>query len=587
MTLKHEFFLQAVADSQFLTDGICEHNVVLYLRVSKQDEGLLTEGPLQSIQKEIQDANPTSLDEFTDCVNKTLLTFEFQSSFAFAAAYLVEDRIYLSSDGLGGVFLIQNDVVTRLIMGKQNASGHLENANLLVIGPYDLIINNASLSHFRQTGESFDEVMIPLFKDIDIGGFIVTVRSANTQSIAPQYAISQQDIGQDAKHEIEKKTTEPQQEDVSLSSSTPNTPIKKNKIRLIVSGIIIFVLIWSVLLGQQRRARQDVINQAKKVAPQIDSKLLDAEEAIEFDPVEAKSLLTEAQNIFEPVKKNAEKNNISDKTEIKTIQDKINTLFTQIDQLENKKPDEFYDVTLLNRNTAISRFVTSDADSIGLLDAKHKHVYQVTIEKKSIKTYSFSKLLDAKAGVIDNDRLFFLTTAGVYAGIEKTEKKVVSNDGWGEVIDVALFNGNIYVLDRGKDELYKYLVVDENTFSKKTSYFKSGQSVDLSDAVGFAVDGSIYIVTESGKVLKYTSGLQQPLSLKLPRPITATKILTNENTDNLFIFDKQKGSVFVFSKEGEFKKEITSKFLKKALDVTLIAGDTLVFAVDSKLYSIK
>ena len=333
--------------------------------------------------------------------------------------------------------------------------------------------------------------------------------------------------------------------------------------------------------------RQDVINQAKKVAPQIDSKLLDAEEAIEFDPVEAKSLLTEAQNIFEPVKKNAEKNNISDKTEIKTIQDKINTLFTQIDQLENKKPDEFYDVTLLNRNTAISRFVTSDADSIGLLDAKHKHVYQVTIEKKSIKTYSFSKLLDAKAGVIDNDRLFFLTTAGVYAGIEKTEKKVVSNDGWGEVIDVALFNGNIYVLDRGKDELYKYLVVDENTFSKKTSYFKSGQSVDLSDAVGFAVDGSIYIVTESGKVLKYTSGLQQPLSLKLPRPITATKILTNENTDNLFIFDKQKGSVFVFSKEGEFKKEITSKFLKKALDVTLIAGDTLVFAVDSKLYSIK
>ncbi len=592
MKLIHEFFLQAVVDSQYLTDGVCTDKLSIYLRVSKQDEGLLTEGPLQQIQKNFEDQMPTTLETFSQCILSVLTELEFQSSFAFAAAYLIEDRCYLLTRGLGGIFLSQDESVVKVIMGEKNASGRLHENAHLVLGSYDMPIDVTISKSLHLTGDGFDDAMLKHFNHIDIGGFIVTSRD-----VMPETAVSMVDkvelTTEDGLSDADglgvpgSKDLKPPRR-LSFLASFKGLETRKSKITMIVSIVIVLILIWSVGLGYQRRSRSEVLTLAKQNIPQIESKLLDAQETIPFDTVEAKSYIKEAQVLFEPIMKKATKHNLQEEKTISEIQEKIDELIAQIDKKENKKPDEFYDVSLLGDSMDSFSLARAGVDAIGVIDSKNKKVYSVLVEKKSITTFSSTKLSSTTHAIVLGQKAYILNTDGIFALSEnEKEKRVIENEEWGSIVDFVEYNGNLYLLDKVRDEIYKYLVVDVSTFSKKTSYFKNGESVDLSNAVSFAVDGSFYIGLSSGKVLKFTSGIMQPFVLKGSKSFHLDKVLTNEETDKIFIFDRQKGSVLVFSKDGEYKKEIVSKFLKQAQDIILIKNDTLVFQIDTKLYSVK
>jgi exopolysaccharide biosynthesis predicted pyruvyltransferase EpsI len=62
----------------------------------------------------------------------------------------------------------------------------------------------------------------------------------------------------------------------------------------------------------------------------------------------------------------------------------------------------------------------------------------------------------------------------------------------GRIGDLAIYNGNIYLLDKGKNKIYKYLAGEEE-FSNKIDYLKSGESTVLKEATSLAIDSSIYI----------------------------------------------------------------------------------------------
>ena len=95
------------------------------------------------------------------------------------------------------------------------------------------------------------------------------------------------------------------------------------------------------------------------------------------------------------------------------------------------------------------------------------------------------------------------------------EKELIGNDkDWGDIKDFWMYSGNIYLLDSGKDEIYKYLVA-ENGYSNKSSYFGSGQSINLGGAQKFSIDGFVDIALD-GAIAKYVSGVKEQFSLDLP-----------------------------------------------------------------------
>lgn len=577
MQLKKEFFLQSVIDSDYLTDGICEDNLILYLRVSKSDEGVLNEAPLQSIQKELLQAGTLSLDIFTRSVSKIMDSCEFQSPYAFSAGIIHDQGVYLITRGLGGVFLIRDNEATRIIMDNQNASGQLSVGEMLLFGHYDLKIDQGVVSKLANSWDDLTSELSEEYKSDDMGGFIVVSRVPDDAVVVPETSIGSNEETSSQGDAVGDKL-----------GRFSKISLKRDKLMIFLSITIVVILLWSVVFGYKRRMENQINDSAREIASQIDAKLIDAEESALFDVSQAKSLVRDAKVLFTPIKERAEKNNLENNGEIKKIADKIDAVEKKIDEIENKKPEEFYDTALLGKNVQIDQFTQTDGESIGLLDTKHGKVYNVAIEKKQVDTFVSSKIKSATRVVIDKNNAYILTPQGVYVKKDNgQEKRVVENKEWGKIADMAMYNGNIYLLDSQKDEVYKYLVASEDVFSAKTSYFKEGQSVDLKNSVGFAVDGSFFIAFSDKQVLKYTSGINQSLTLKTEKEFIPTKILTNITSDKIFIFDKQNGKVLIFNKEGDFKREITSRYLEKAKDIVLIKNDRLVFQLKSKLYLLK
>jgi hypothetical protein len=180
----------------------------------------------------------------------------------------------------------------------------------------------------------------------------------------------------------------------------------------------------------------------------------------------------------------------------------------------------------------------------------------------------------------NNDGVFRITD-------KKTEVLIEKDDEWGDIKDMWMYNGNIYMVDAGKDEIYKYLVA-EGGYSAKTSYVKSGKA-DLAKANAMAIDRSIYVLNGS-RVLKYESGNSINFAIKIPGgdDLEFDDIFTSDDIDNVYLLDKAAKKIFVVSKDGEFLKQISASVIGEATDfvvdqkegILLLTGDKIIKIVE-------
>ncbi len=187
---------------------------------------------------------------------------------------------------------------------------------------------------------------------------------------------------------------------------------------------------------------------------------------------------------------------------------------------------------------------------------------------------SIEKNNQALAYSQDEASVYLLTDKAV-ATIDKTSgtKKdiLLNNKDWSKAVALSPYQGNIYVLDQ-KTGILKF-VAAENGFGK-TDYFK-GTPPDLSKAQSLSIDGSIWILIQDGKILKYTSGKQDNFTITgLDKPLkNPSKIFTNRDTDNLYILDNGNGKILVLDKNGQYQKQYNANILQSALDFEILEKD--------------
>lgn len=147
-----------------------------------------------------------------------------------------------------------------------------------------------------------------------------------------------------------------------------------------------------------------------------------------------------------------------------------------------------------------------------------------------------------------------------------------------------IFNGNLYVIAKNKNQIYRY-TKDKNGFGIKTDWLKD--SVDLSQATDLAIDGNIYILKNSGEVLKlyksqkaeYAAG---PLS---PALSNARKIVIG--TKYVYVFDQTAKLLAVLGiKDGHLINQYQLS-LNQPVDVAIDeAGRAAYFLDGEAIYKI-
>lgn len=254
---------------------------------------------------------------------------------------------------------------------------------------------------------------------------------------------------------------------------------------------------------------------------------------------------------------------------------KLDDLIKNINEKESEvvgelKPEikEFLDLTLQTSGFNGKNMVSSGED-VFVFDDTNKNIIKVGIKNKSAKIAANKDIVDGTKTISSyEDRLFLNKDDGIYeAGV--IPKKVIERD-WNDTNLIYFYAGNAYLIDNDDKEIYRFAGANK-TFGTKSGWLSPGIDMDFSKVMDMTIDGSIWLLSSTGKVTKLTNGNPQSISLNgivqnLENP---TAIYTNENNKNVYILEKDKGRVVVIDKTGEFKLQYISDDIKNTKDIVV------------------
>jgi hypothetical protein len=556
------------------------------------------------------------LASFEKLLDREFKKLENDAGFALAASLSVGNVLYLVTRGGGSVFIDRGPIFQKLISGDQTSSGYLEEQDMLVLtnSYFTARVTPPTLQRFIQSNgpqeiiesltpdlkSSDDTGLIALFgryhardameetveESVDDGGFVV---GGISEAQVVEEVVREPIYAAPAENMPQEKVAPRFTFNVKgiLAGFKPGGSLGK-KLTFVVLIILVGVFIWSVVLGNQRRQRNAFIKKVEVASQQIDEQLEEASSLTASNVDRSLELLASSKSTYEELKTEAEKKKLADLDQLKAIGSKLAEAEKSIKKEEETGTEEFYDLNLIEKGASASKFYY-DGTTLAMLDDEQSKIYLLNLEKKSVETRKDNKVKSGLYIALHQDEPYiFSNNDGVFRITDKkTEVLIEKDDEWGDIKDMWMYNGNIYMVDAGKDEIYKYLVA-EGGYSAKTSYVKSGKA-DLAKANAMAIDRSIYVLNGS-RVMKYESGNSINFAIKIPGgdDLEFDDIFTSDDIDNVYLLDKAAKKIFVVSKDGEFLKQISVSVIGEATDfvvdqkegILLLTGDKIIKIVE-------
>jgi len=331
---------------------------------------------------------------------------------------------------------------------------------------------------------------------------------------------------------------------------------RAKKTTLTVASILVVLFVISVFLGGWQRRRLGLERKTATLFQEARQKKEEGEALLELNPARARELLLEAQSLSQQIE--AEGLKTAEFEKFKAALDQALNQILKEHQVELKL---FFDLELIKQAAKGDDWAVSGGKLI-VLDREKPSVYEVGItDKKSAILAGGKSLAQATQIAAYLPYLFVLTDQGIVR-VDKLIKKenlaIKVDEAWGEIADFQAFAGNLYLLDQ-KEGLWKYPAVETSTgqpaFGARRRWLK-GEAPDFSQAVGMAIDGSIWVLKADGTVWKFTQGRKEAFGLAgLPgdQPLTPTAIYTDDDCQFLYLLDQAHSRVVVLAKSGEYE----------------------------------
>ncbi len=520
---------------------------------------------------------------------------------SFACIYIVDDVVYTMTRSKGNVYIFREGLLQKLISGNTTASGYIQQADNFIV----------TTEHFFN---EVDEDRLTTVLSDNVPAKLVSILTPELDKVidAPLIAyfvrIQEKTPSSAVVHSYDTHETEveevesfaPRAPDVKKGFSIPFhfsfPPIKVidiksssagRKITLAVTVVLLVVFIWSVVLGNSRRQKANFVKEVKEASATIQTKLTEAEDIRVEDPIKALKLVDDAENSYKTLAQKAEDKKYTGVAELSDLKNAINTARLNIKKTEQSPSKEFYDLSLIKADAEATKLYMADG-KLAMLDSSHGRVYILTIDDKSVDTVTSKDIKGAQFVALHQDNpIVFNQSSGIFKkNDEKVEKVVDKDSAWKNVADMGVFNGNIYVLAEGNNQVYKYLVA-ENGYGDKSSYFKTGQTENLSGSVGMSIDSAVYIA-KNDSVKKYVSGLHEAFETTIPEEKPEfSDIYTSAELQNVYLMDRNHATIYIFDKDGAFQKQVESAVIAKADDFVVDEEKGILVLANGKIYSIQ
>lgn len=533
-----------------------------FLAVLEIEEGItVDEGreKLNLIKEELIATEIHHLADLDKLIHEIIQKHNLPANVSLAVGYIKASVLYLKTIGSGVIYVKRGNEFGKIIDGEKSASGriHEQDTYLFTTDNFVLAIGGEEkvkkLFDHKKPHEIIDEIT-PQLKGNNDEGIIGLFSQFHTKEETESLFVSHTNPWEKVTSVFRRLHAKAQEYSIQAGP--------KKKYTFIAVIIIFSILVWSIALGHTRRsdAALDKIIQSAKT--EITQKLQQADESAFLNLSQSLAYIADAKQDLEKLKKEVGKRKQND---LKDISDLITKEENKITKKEEKKYDEFYDLTVDNKNAKGSKMFLS-SNILSILDTTQGIIYTLSLDKKSLDKIQASSIKSAQKMSRYEDVIIFYTSDGFYKVDSNGEiSKVIEKDAdWGTITDLWIYNGNIYALDSVKDQIYKYLVA-ESGYSAKTSYFTGGLS-GLKDANSLAIDSSVYVGFPD-HIFKFTAGSQDEFKTSFPNSnIRITKVFTAKDLEKVYAWDKTNGSLYVLGKNGTYERELYSPVLKQITD---------------------
>ena len=523
-------------------------------------------------------------------VNKVFQEFSEEKPIQIGAAVFLDNALYISVVGGVKAFLLREGVFAKLADEANSVSGIIKEGDTLLLGtkrffeatpigvikgmlesgsPESTVQNLAPIVHGGDKNGSFGVVIVstgdkPIVAPAEESKVVVAgVWRKKVASFLDKII----GLFPDKKLYIRADTQELGEE-------------KKRNVAVIVGILLLLILAVSIFFGIRQASFKQVRSKYEGRLREAQHNLEEAKSLSNLDGERARQLIFSAKEIAFSLRDDGVKD-----PELDTLLSDINQSLGDIGGVYQDPPELFLDLSLLTSGFNGSALAASDGQ-MAVLDRDGQRVVSINIETKKTETLAGPELL-SKASEIGayTDRVFVADDGGISEILESNTKRIIEKD-WDGEIKFASYTGNIYVIDEGAGLIYRYQ--GGETFGSKENWFGAGINPDLSGTLSMAIDGSIWVLQSSGRILKFSQGSPEAFNITgVDGSLSeAVSIYTDQDSDFLYILDKS-GRVVVVDKKGEYKAQYSDDKIKEATSLVVSEKDKkIILLVGPKLYSI-
>ncbi len=554
--------------------------IIFHDAVLTKDAGHLA---VTNLKETFSTSQPKDLAELESLIADFIKTNNFSTGVSIACALIQGSIIYLKTVGSGIVLIHRDNEFMKLVTGDKSASGYIKQDDLYVLTT-QLFVDQANglkglkqMKLDRNPHQAVEQLTFE-FKDKNDQGAISILLKIGS---AGEDEVVDEPIFTSASQPMEKLTTG-FREFISEWRQRSVTMGKRRTITFAVLCLILIILIWSVGLGYQRRSRAANEKKIQAVQQTVSVKLAAADQDAYLNPTQAQADLNDAKNTIDTLKIELGKGYDSEISQLITIvTNKENSLMKK----EEKPSSEFFDLTVDNAS-ARGNMAALDGNVLGIIDKSRGVLYALSLDKKSLDSQQSGDLKNAQLiSFYQGTFYFYISGKGVFTLKDNQVKKVIDADhDWGSIVDMKIYNGNVYLLDNATGTIDKYMVTDSG-YGAKSAYFASQSPDNLRNAHSMAIDGSLYLGFDDS-ITKFTGGVPVDFKTIIPnQDVRIDKIFTNKDIEKVFAWDKSKATVYVLAKDGTYEGQIQSSGIGTASDIA-VWNNAIYLLSGSKIFTI-
>lgn len=523
---------------------------------------------------------------------------EFVSSFGnieIASCALVGNVIYSAAGGGGQVVILRDGMIATILASTGNeiisASGYPKTGDILLLGTKNFFANvsqgviKASLESkdLEEATEAFASIVHEKEDSGKMGSVVVKFSEelGGYEKPSPVFENNEKNLDLNSFFAFFSKFGKslPEKRIYISSNSDEESSQSGKKLTLTVGIMLLLILAISIGFGIRQKKIKNLQGEYVERLSQANHNLDEAKGLVGVDSTKARELFSQSDQIYKEIKELGAKD-----IKIVELKERLETERTNILGEFTSTPELFLDLSLLSSGFAASDYSTS-SDVIYILDKNSKKIVSVEIDgKKSKVIASQDNVGEARDIASYEGRAFILSSDGVFE-VGNTRERVIEGDWSGEAF-VAAYTGNLYILDKTGNSIYRHSGSGAG-FGTGASWITSGTKVDFSDALGFVIDGSVYVYFGSGKISKYSLGSPQNFAIsgEFPEVTKIDSIYSNDETEHLYLLDKEGKRIVVTDKKGGYIAQYVGDKIGEATGIVvsekekkiiLIAGDKLL-----------